>query len=74
MRYRAVTKVTDRLWPAPPYPAAVSAGRSSVITYVAPVVAVALGVAILDESVGVGSAVGLVLIVAGSRLATEAPS
>jgi drug/metabolite transporter (DMT)-like permease len=52
--------------------AEVGAGRSSVITYVAPVVAVALGVAILDEAVGVGAAVGLVLIVAGSRLATAA--
>ena len=44
--------------------------RSSVITYVAPVVAVALGVAILDESVGLGTAVGMVLILAGSWLAT----
>lgn len=44
--------------------------RASVITYVAPVVAIALGVAVLDESVGVGSAAGLVLIVAGSWLAT----
>jgi drug/metabolite transporter (DMT)-like permease len=44
--------------------------RASVITYVAPVVAIALGVAVLDESVGVGSALGLVLIVAGSWLAT----
>lgn len=47
-------------------------GRASVITYVAPVVAVTLGVAILDESVGLGSAVGLVLILSGSRLATGA--
>jgi drug/metabolite transporter (DMT)-like permease len=44
--------------------------RSSLITYVAPLVAVALGVAILDESVGIGAAVGLVLILAGSWLAT----
>ncbi len=50
--------------------AEVGAGRSSVITYVAPVVALVLGVLVLDESVGVGSAVGLILIVAGSRLAT----
>ena len=52
--------------------AEVGAGRSSVITYVAPVVALVLGVLVLDESVGVGSALGLVLIVAGSRLATGA--
>jgi drug/metabolite transporter (DMT)-like permease len=44
--------------------------RSSLITYVAPLVAVALGVAVLDESVGIGAAVGLVLILAGSWLAT----
>jgi drug/metabolite transporter (DMT)-like permease len=46
------------------------ASRSSLITYVAPVVAIALGVAILDESVGLGAAVGLVLILTGSWLAT----
>ena len=44
--------------------------RAAVITYVAPLVAVALGVAVLDESVGVGAAVGLVLILTGSWLAT----
>ena len=44
--------------------------RASLITYVAPLVAVALGVVVLDESVGIGAAVGLVLILAGSWLAT----
>ena len=45
--------------------------RSSLITYVAPVVAIALGVAILDESLGIGAALGLVLILTGSWLATR---
>ena len=48
----------------------VGAGRALVITYVAPVVAVALGVAILDESLGAGAVAGLLLILAGSWLAT----
>jgi drug/metabolite transporter (DMT)-like permease len=45
-------------------------GRAAVITYVAPAVAIALGVAVLDEEVGLGAVVGLVLILAGSWLAT----
>jgi drug/metabolite transporter (DMT)-like permease len=45
-------------------------GRALVITYVAPVVAVALGVAILGERPGPGAIVGLALILAGSWLAT----
>jgi drug/metabolite transporter (DMT)-like permease len=44
--------------------------RASVITYVAPVVALALGVLALDERPGLGSIVGLVLILGGSWLAT----
>jgi drug/metabolite transporter (DMT)-like permease len=48
--------------------------RATVITYVAPVVAVALGVAILDESLGAGAVAGLVLILAGSWLATRRPT
>jgi drug/metabolite transporter (DMT)-like permease len=48
----------------------VGAGRALVITYVAPVVAVALGVAVLDERPGVGAIAGLLLILAGSWLAT----
>jgi drug/metabolite transporter (DMT)-like permease len=46
------------------------AGRALVITYVAPVVAVALGVAVLGERPGAGAAAGLLLILAGSWLAT----
>jgi drug/metabolite transporter (DMT)-like permease len=46
-------------------------GRATVITYMNPVVALALGVAILDESVTTGVVVGLLLIVAGSWLATD---
>ena len=46
--------------------------RAAVITYVAPVVAIALGVAVLDESVGPGALAGLLLILAGSWLATGA--
>ncbi len=50
--------------------AEVGGGRAMVITYVAPVVAVALGVAVLGESVGAGAVAGLLLILAGSWLAT----
>ena len=42
--------------------AEIGAGRASVITYVNPVVAVALGVAILGESPGAGAIAGLLLI------------
>ena len=48
----------------------VGPGRASVITYVAPLVAVALGVLALDERPGVGALAGLVLIIAGSWLST----
>jgi drug/metabolite transporter (DMT)-like permease len=44
--------------------------RASVITYINPVVAVALGVAFLSESLGAGSVLGLVLILAGSYVST----
>jgi drug/metabolite transporter (DMT)-like permease len=50
------------------------AGRALVITYVNPVVAVALGVAFLGERPGPGALVGLALILAGSWLATTSPS
>jgi drug/metabolite transporter (DMT)-like permease len=50
--------------------AEVGAGRALVITYVAPVVAVGLGVAVLDERPGAGAVAGLLLILAGSWLAT----
>jgi drug/metabolite transporter (DMT)-like permease len=46
-------------------------GRALVITYIAPVVALALGVAVLGESVGAGAIVGLLLILAGSWLSTD---
>ncbi|CAN5423350.1 EamA family transporter [soil metagenome] len=49
----------------------VGAGRASVITYVAPVVAVAAGIAFLDERPGAGSIAGLLLIIAGSWLSTD---
>jgi drug/metabolite transporter (DMT)-like permease len=45
--------------------------RATVITYVNPAVAVALGVAILGESFTVGTAIGFVLILLGSFLATR---
>jgi drug/metabolite transporter (DMT)-like permease len=44
--------------------------RATVITYVNPVVAVALGVALLGESPGAGAVAGLLLILAGSWLST----
>jgi drug/metabolite transporter (DMT)-like permease len=46
-------------------------GRALVITYVAPVVAVALGVAVLGERPGAGAVAGLLLIIAGSWLSTD---
>ncbi len=46
-------------------------GRALVITYVAPVVAVALGVAVLGEHLGAGAIAGLLLILAGSWLSTD---
>ena len=51
--------------------AEVGAGRAVVITYVAPVVALALGVAVLGESPGPGAVVGLLLILAGSWMSTD---
>ncbi len=46
------------------------AGRALVITNIAPVVVVALGVAVLGERPGAGAVAGLLLILAGSWLAT----
>lgn len=51
--------------------AEVGASRASVITYINPAVAVALGVAVLGESVGAGAVAGLLLILAGSWLSTD---
>jgi drug/metabolite transporter (DMT)-like permease len=45
--------------------------RALVITYLNPVVAVALGVAILGERPGPGAVAGLLLILAGSWLSTD---
>jgi drug/metabolite transporter (DMT)-like permease len=45
--------------------------RAAVITYVNPIVALALGVAILGEDVGTGAVAGLLLILAGSWLSTD---
>jgi len=50
--------------------AEVGPSRASVITYVNPIVAVGLGVALLGESVTAGAVAGLLLILAGSWLAT----
>ncbi len=49
----------------------VGPGRALVITYVTPVVAVALGVVVLGERPGVGAVAGLLLILAGSWLSTD---
>jgi len=51
--------------------AEVGPGRAVVITYVAPIVAVALGVTILGERIGAGAIAGLLLILAGSWLSTD---
>ena len=51
--------------------AEVGPGRGLVITYVAPVVAVALGVTVLGERPGAGAVAGLLLILAGSWLSTD---
>jgi drug/metabolite transporter (DMT)-like permease len=45
--------------------------RSTIVTYVNPVIALALGVALLDEQPGAGAVVGLLLILAGSWLSTD---
>ena len=56
--------------------AEVGAARATVITYVNPAVALALGVAFLGEPLTIGIVLGFVLIVLGSVLATRrtAPS
>jgi drug/metabolite transporter (DMT)-like permease len=50
--------------------AEVGAGKALVVTYINPVIAVGLGVAILGERPGAGAIAGLLLILAGSWLAT----
>jgi drug/metabolite transporter (DMT)-like permease len=49
----------------------VGPSRVAVITYVNPVIAVALGVALLGEQPGGGTVAGLLLILAGSWLSTD---
>src|SRR5947208_1155305 len=48
--------------------------RASVITYINPLVAVLLGVVVLDEHLGPTSLAGLVLILGGSWLSAGGPS
>jgi drug/metabolite transporter (DMT)-like permease len=52
----------------------VGSARATVITYLNPAVALALGVAVLGEPFTIGIAVGFVLIVLGSILATRLAS
>ena len=49
----------------------VGPSRATVVTYVNPVIALGLGVAVLGEQVTAGAVGGLLLILAGSWLATE---
>ena len=51
--------------------AEIGPGRALVITYVNPVVALALGMAVLGERPGPGAIAGLLLILAGSWLSTD---
>jgi drug/metabolite transporter (DMT)-like permease len=51
--------------------AEIGPGRALVITYVNPVVALALGMAVLGERPGAGAIAGLLLILAGSWLSTD---
>lgn len=54
--------------------AEVGPARSTVITYVNPAVAIALGVGLLGEQLTIGMAVGFPLVLVGSVLATRRPS
>jgi drug/metabolite transporter (DMT)-like permease len=47
------------------------ASRATVITYINPIIAVALGVSLLGEQLGPGAIAGLLLILAGSWLSTD---
>ena len=49
--------------------ATVGPARTFLVTYLAPVFAVAYGVVLLDESFGVTTLIGLLLILGGSYLA-----
>ena len=48
--------------------------RATVITYVNPAVAAVLGVAVLHETLTPAMAVGFILVIAGSTLATRRPA
>jgi drug/metabolite transporter (DMT)-like permease len=48
--------------------------RTSLVAYIAPVIAVVYGVTLLDEKFGVTTALGIVLIVGGSWMAARAPA
>jgi len=49
----------------------VGSGRATVITYVNPVIALAVGLAVLGERPGAGAILGLILILSGSWMATR---
>ena len=49
----------------------VGPGRATVNTFVNPVVAVGLGIVLLDEGIGAIAVAGLLLILAGSWLSTD---
>jgi drug/metabolite transporter (DMT)-like permease len=51
--------------------AEIGPGRAVVITYINPIIAVALGVAVLGEQPGAGAVAGMLLILAGSWLSTD---
>ncbi len=51
--------------------AEVGAARAAVVNYIVPLVAVALGVVVLGEHLGAAAIAGLLLILAGSWLATD---
>lgn len=50
--------------------AEVGPARATVITYINPVVAIALGALVLDEPLTLGMAIGFPLVIAGSILGT----
>jgi drug/metabolite transporter (DMT)-like permease len=50
--------------------AEVGPARATVITYINPVVAIILGVALLNEPLTLGMAIGFPLVIAGSILGT----
>ena len=53
--------------------AEIGPGKSTLITFINPAVAVSLGIAVRGESFTVATGVGFVLVLAGCRLATSRP-